>query len=38
MNVPQTAAVLVAKHFAENIHKNYDRQETIKIIYYTMVV
>jgi hypothetical protein len=36
--MPQSAAIIVAKHFAENIHKNYDREETIQIIYYTMVL
>jgi hypothetical protein len=34
----QIAAILIAKHFAENIHKNYVREETTEIIYYTMVL
>lgn len=32
MNMTQRAAILVAKYFAENTHKNYDREETTEII------
>lgn len=32
MNLTQIAAILVAKYFAENTHKNYDREETIETI------
>jgi hypothetical protein len=34
----QKAAILVTTHFAENIHKNFGTDETIQMIYYTMVM